>query len=112
MNDPQVRFEATRSLRLPAPASSLESALFQTIERITPQVFPGAVVVPMMSTGATDSAPLRLRDVQAYGLVPFPLAEEDILRMHADDERLPLASFDKGIEFLYRLVQDFATQQP
>jgi acetylornithine deacetylase/succinyl-diaminopimelate desuccinylase-like protein len=112
VNDPQVRFEAERRLRLPAPASSLDSALFRTIERITPQVFPGAAVAPMMSTGATDSAPLRLRNVQAYGLLPFPLTEDDVRRMHADDERIPLASFDKGIEFLYRIVKEFATEQP
>ena len=62
----------------------------------------------MMSTGATDSAFLRLRNVQAYGLLPFPLTEDDILRMHADNERIPIASFQKGIAFLYRIVTDFA----
>ena len=28
--------------------------------------------------------------------------------MHADDERIPLDSFRKGIDFLYRIVSDFA----
>jgi acetylornithine deacetylase/succinyl-diaminopimelate desuccinylase-like protein len=28
--------------------------------------------------------------------------------MHADDERLPLDSFRKGVEFLYGVVSDFA----
>jgi len=46
--------------------------------------------------------------VQAYGLLPFPLTEEDTLRMHADNERIPLDSFREGIEFLYRVVSDFA----
>jgi acetylornithine deacetylase/succinyl-diaminopimelate desuccinylase-like protein len=40
--------------------------------------------------------------------LPFPLTEDDILRMHADNERIPMASFQKGIEFLYRIVDDFA----
>ncbi len=31
--------------------------------------------MPLMSTGATDSAQLRLHNVQAYGLLPFPLTE-------------------------------------
>ncbi|HLE36184.1 MAG TPA: hypothetical protein VI699_03455, partial [Candidatus Acidoferrales bacterium] len=65
-------------------------------------------VLPFMSTGATDSAQLRLRQVQAYGLLPFPLPEEEISRMHADDERIPLDSFRKGIEYLYRVVEEFA----
>ena len=27
--------------------------------------------------------------------------------MHGDDERIPLESFQKGIEFLYGIVTDF-----
>jgi acetylornithine deacetylase/succinyl-diaminopimelate desuccinylase-like protein len=46
--------------------------------------------------------------VQAYGLVPFPLTEEDYLRVHGDDERLPLASFTKGVDVLARIVAEFA----
>jgi acetylornithine deacetylase/succinyl-diaminopimelate desuccinylase-like protein len=41
-------------------------------------------------------------------LLPFPLEEQDERRMHADDERIPVASFYKGIEFLYRVVTEFA----
>ena len=108
VNDPQIRFEIEPATRQPSPPSSLESDLYQTIERVTPAVFPGAVVAPFMSTGATDSAQLRLRQVQAYGLLPFPLTEEDTRRMHADDERIPLDSFRKGIDYLYRVVEEFA----
>ena len=70
--------------------------------------FPGAVVVPEMSTSATDSVQLRLRNVQAYGMLPFPMTEQDRNRMHANDERLPVDSFRKGVDFLYAIVSDFA----
>jgi acetylornithine deacetylase/succinyl-diaminopimelate desuccinylase-like protein len=108
VNDPQVRFQVEPGLRGAAPSSSLDSELFKTIKAVAAKEFPEAVTVTMMSTGATDSAPLRLRSVQAYGLVPFPLTEDDYRRMHADDERIPVESFHKGIEFLYRIVTDFA----
>ena len=108
VNDPTVRFEPEVSSRPPAPPSSLDTDLYKTIERVAPQVFPGAMVPPMISTGATDSSFLRLHNVQAYGLLPFPLTEEDERRMHADDERIPLESFRKGVEFLYRVVAEFA----
>jgi acetylornithine deacetylase/succinyl-diaminopimelate desuccinylase-like protein len=49
-----------------------------------------------------------MRSVQAYGLMPFPLVENDFLRMHADDERIPVDSFRKGVDFLYAVVNDFA----
>ena len=108
VDDPQVRFETDTTIGEAAPSSSLDSDLYKTIQQATNEEFPGAVVAPMMSTGATDSAFLRLRNVQAYGLLPFPLTEDDILRMHADNERIPVASFQKGIAFLYRIVTDFA----
>jgi acetylornithine deacetylase/succinyl-diaminopimelate desuccinylase-like protein len=108
VNDPQVRFEASQASRQPAPPSSIESDLYKSIERAGPQAFPGAIVLPFLSTGATDSAQLRLHNVQSYGLLPFPLTEDDDRRMHADDERIPLDAFRKGIDFLCRVVMDFA----
>jgi len=111
VNDPQVRFEVVQNGGTPSPPSSLESPLYKSIQQASEKEFPGIVTMPYMSTGATDSAQLRLHNVQAYGLLPFPLAEEDVLRMHADDERIPLDSFRKGVEFLYRIVNDFVARK-
>jgi acetylornithine deacetylase/succinyl-diaminopimelate desuccinylase-like protein len=111
VNDPQIRFEIQPNAGIPAPPSSLDTPLYHLIERLVPQQFPGAVVVPLLSSGATDSAQLRLHDVQAYGLLPFPLADADASRMHGDDERIPLAAFRTGTEFLYRIVHDFVAAQ-
>jgi acetylornithine deacetylase/succinyl-diaminopimelate desuccinylase-like protein len=108
VNDPQVRFEASLPVFQPAPSSSTDTELYRTIGKVGAQMFPGAVEIPMMSTAATDSAQLRLRNVQAYGLLPFPLTQEEVLRMHADDERISLDSYRKGVEFLYRIVAEFA----
>ena len=51
---------------------------------------------------------MRLHNVQAYGLWPFPLTEDDLKRMHGDDERIPTASFNKGVDVLVHLVAEFA----
>jgi acetylornithine deacetylase/succinyl-diaminopimelate desuccinylase-like protein len=110
VNDPQVRFELVSDAGENAPPSELDSPIFKSIEKITSQDFPGAVVLPFLSTGATDSAQLRLHKVQAYGLLPFPLVDADDARMHADDERIPLDSFRKGVAFLYHVVSDFAAK--
>jgi len=107
VNDPQIRFQIESDAGQAAPPSSLTSELYQLIEQTSLQQFPGAVAVPLLSPGATDSAELRLHNVQAYGLFPFPLTEADASRMHADDERMPVASFPVGVQFLYRTVHDF-----
>jgi acetylornithine deacetylase/succinyl-diaminopimelate desuccinylase-like protein len=111
VNDPQIRFEVEPNGGQAAPSSSPSSDLYASVTRVAGQEFPGAVVLPYMSTFFTDSAPLRMRSVQAYGLLPFPLSADDELRMHGNDERIPLDSFRKGVEFLYHIVTDFAVSK-
>jgi acetylornithine deacetylase/succinyl-diaminopimelate desuccinylase-like protein len=111
VNDPQIKFEVAPDQGVPSPPSTLDSPLYQTIERVSGQAFPGSAVVPYLAPFSTDSAQLRLHNVQAYGLLPFPLTDEDNLRFHADDERIPLDSFRKGIEFYSRVVNDFVARK-
>jgi acetylornithine deacetylase/succinyl-diaminopimelate desuccinylase-like protein len=108
VNDPAIRFEPQLPLSETAPSSSLTSDFYNTISSVTAKTYPGAPVVPLMSAYFTDSTPLRLRNVQAYGLLPFPLNDDDLSRFHADNERIPLNSFHKGIEFLFAIVNDFS----
>jgi acetylornithine deacetylase/succinyl-diaminopimelate desuccinylase-like protein len=109
--DPQIKFELQPDAGLAAPPSSLESDFYATISKVAAAQYGNAPVLPFQSTGATDSAQLRLHNVQAYGLVPFPLTEEDYLRVHGDDERLPVASFTKGVDVLARIVAEFAASK-
>ncbi|GAC1619858.1 MAG: M20/M25/M40 family metallo-hydrolase [Candidatus Acidiferrum sp.] len=108
VNDPQIRFEIQPDAGLAAPPSSLESDFYATITKVAAQEFGSAPVLPIMSTWFTDSSQLRLHNVQAYGLVPFALADEDLRRMHGDDERIPVASFTKGVEVMTKIVSEFA----
>jgi acetylornithine deacetylase/succinyl-diaminopimelate desuccinylase-like protein len=111
VNDPQVKLEVQKDAGLAAPDSSLESDFYQAIVKASAEEFGGAPVLPFQSTWATDSAQLRLHNVQSYGLVPFPLTEEDIRRMHGDDERIPAAAFAKGVSLMVRLVNGFAASR-
>jgi len=108
VDDSQVKLEVRPNGGLAAPPSSLESDFYGVISKVASQEFSGVPVLPFQSTWATDSSQLRLHNVQAYGLVPFPLTEEDLKRMHGDDERIPLAAFNKGIDVLARIVAEFA----
>jgi len=108
VNDSQVKLEVQPDAGLAAPDSSLETDFYAAIVKASAEEFGGAPVLPFQSTWATDSAQLRLHNVQSYGLVPFPLSEEDLKRMHGDDERIPAAAFAKGVNLLVRLVGEFA----
>lgn len=108
VNDPQVKFEIAPEGGLAAPNSSLENDFFYLITKACAREFGGVPVIPFMSTGATDSAQLRLHSVQAYGIRPFPISEADDARVHGDEERLPLASFPKGVDLMVHIVAEFS----
>jgi acetylornithine deacetylase/succinyl-diaminopimelate desuccinylase-like protein len=108
VNDPQVKLEPQPDGGLAAPNSSIETEFYNLITKVSAQEFGGAPVLPFMSTGATDSSQLRLHNVQAYGIRPFPLTLDDSRRVHGDDERIPLAAFAKGVDFETRIVAEFS----
>jgi acetylornithine deacetylase/succinyl-diaminopimelate desuccinylase-like protein len=108
VNDPTVKLEVLPDGGLAAPNSSMESDFFALLTRVCAKEFGGAPVLPFLSPGATDSAQLRLHNVQAYGLRPFPMTAEDDARVHGDDERLALTSFEKGVDLETRIVAEFS----
>lgn len=111
VNDPKVKLEVQPDAGLAAPPSSLESEFYQAITKATNEEFPGIPVLPIQSTWATDSAQLRLHNVEAYGLWPFPVSDDDLKRVHGEDERISLTSFSKGVDYLARIVGDFAVSK-
>ena len=91
----------------PISAAAPPAARDEDLESVQRQMFPGAVTLPIMMTGATDSAQLRARGVQAYGLATPGQADERELA-HGNDERVPIAGVGLFVEYLYRVVIDIA----
>jgi acetylornithine deacetylase/succinyl-diaminopimelate desuccinylase-like protein len=87
-----------------APASDFASPMFAAIRESAAALDPSLTTVPYLSTGATDSARLRAWGMQAFGLLPFPLNQDDEERMHGNDERIPLASLEFGTRLVYGAV--------
>src|SRR5260370_31116210 len=104
---PQILFEIQPDGGLAAPQSSLENELYATITRVAGREFSNVPVLPFQSTGATDSEQLRLHNVQSYGFLPFPLTDDDLRRMHGNDERITLAALAKGWDVLALVCADF-----
>lgn len=89
------------------PEAVIDASFLQTVERVSAEVFPGVPVVPMMSSGATDSKYFRLAGIPAYGISGIFVDVDDV-RAHGRDERLGVAQFYEGQDFLWRLVQALA----
>jgi acetylornithine deacetylase/succinyl-diaminopimelate desuccinylase-like protein len=104
VSEPGVTIELTARGE-DAPASDPTSAMFSAIVDATHQLDPTIAVVPYLSTGVTDSARLRRLGVQAYGVLPFPMGEDDEKRMHGADERVPLKSLHFGVRLVYEATR-------
>ena len=100
----QVTFERDGGIAPAPPVSPVTTALFQAMDRAAKTMAPDAIVVPFMSTGATDGALLRQNGIPTYGILPMPLIMEDELRMHGDNERVPVAALGWATEYLYRVL--------
>lgn len=93
-----------------APATRLDTDFFRALERSQKQVFPEAITLPTMSTGATDSAKIRAKGIQAYGVGTLR-TDDDESRMHGNDERVLVSGLPKYLEFLYRAITEVAVRK-
>ena len=104
--DPRIEVSYPPPTRPESPASPFSGPVVDAVRRSAAKHFPGAPVVPLLSTGATDSAELRRAGIPSYGLLIFPLDTGDVGRMHADDERMPVGSLGVGLRFLFDTVRE------
>ena len=88
---------------LSAP-SALHEEIMGSIEKLSHEFWPDAVVLPTMSAGATDGSYLRNAGIPTYGHSGLAGDVNDI-RAHGKDERVLVKSFYEGEEYLYRLVK-------
>jgi acetylornithine deacetylase/succinyl-diaminopimelate desuccinylase-like protein len=88
----------------PSPPSPLTAEIVGAVQQVTQELWPGVPVVPMMSTGATDSRFLRTAGIPAYGTSGM-FGDVDDIRAHGRDERMLVQSLYEGQEYLYRLVR-------
>lgn len=106
--EPAVTLTLVGEPRTSPPVSPVDTALYRALEEASGAMAPEAVVMPFMSTGATDGAALRAIGIPTYGILPFPLEVEDELRMHGDNERVPVPALAWATEFIYRTLENAA----
>ena len=87
-----------------APVATLRPEVTQKVEAVTAQVFPGVLVMPEMSTGASDGKYLTLSGLPTYGISGLFDDVNDV-RAHGRDERIQIKDYYDGLEFNYRLIK-------
>lgn len=109
INDPQIKIldQEAAHARPASPPSGLDNDAFHALEHAQQKLFPGALTIPIMQVGATDSAQLRAKGVQAYGIGTL-LAAEELKRIHGNDERVDIAGLGKFVQYLYAATLELA----
>jgi acetylornithine deacetylase/succinyl-diaminopimelate desuccinylase-like protein len=74
--------------------------VFDPLTRITDQIWPGVPVTPVMENGASDSIYFAQAGIPSYGYSAIALERDDD-RAHGQDERLPVDSYWKSLDFFY-----------
>ncbi|HWE85918.1 MAG TPA: M20/M25/M40 family metallo-hydrolase [Terracidiphilus sp.] len=78
--------------------------VMEPLTQITDAIWPGVAVTPVMEDGASDSIYFAWAGIPTYGYSAIAL-ERDDERAHGQDERLPLDSYWKSLDFLYAFAK-------
>jgi acetylornithine deacetylase/succinyl-diaminopimelate desuccinylase-like protein len=103
IGDPKVTVSLVNKAT-PSQAAPLRPDVMAAVESLTKEMFPGVIVVPVMSTGATDSLYFRNAGIPTFG-VDGTFGDIDDVRAHGRDERVGVKQFFEGLEFQYRLIK-------
>jgi acetylornithine deacetylase/succinyl-diaminopimelate desuccinylase-like protein len=107
--DPAVAVERLPQTRPPSPASKLGTEMYRAMERVAGTIYPGATVIPSMSTGASDQAQLRAKGIESYGIGPASTEADEInYPAHGDVERLAESSLYPFVQYVWNVVVEVA----
>ena len=110
--DPAVKIVPSAPGRPTAPPSRLDTEMFRALEAAQRRLYPRAITIPGMLTGATDLAQLRAKGMQEYGIGPrFDEAEFAEHGWHSNVERLSEDSLYGLVQFMWYAVLNIAASK-
>jgi acetylornithine deacetylase/succinyl-diaminopimelate desuccinylase-like protein len=89
----------------PAPRKDV----FDPLEKVVAQMWPGIPVIPDMSTGASDGVYTNAVGMPTY-CVSGEEYDRDDVRAHGKDERIGVTAFARGVDFYYLFLKGVTTE--
>ena len=92
------------------PPVALREDVMNPLRKVSAEFWPGMPLIPNMSIGASDSRYAYAAGMPSFGLQGVALDNNDI-RAHGKDERLPVQSFNTGVLFYYRYLKALTSEK-
>ena len=89
----------------PAPRKEV----FDPLYKVVAEMWPGTPVLISMSTGASDGKYTNAAGMPTYSISGVALERDDI-RAHGKDERQPVKSFFRAVDFYYPFLKGVTAQ--
>ncbi len=106
--DDQIAIE---EIMLFGPAeSSPDTDLYSLMSRVIEERFASVNIIPSAMTGFTDSHFFRDLGIISYGFAPIVFPDGVESNIHGNNERIPLESFNQGVELTIDVVREFVEE--
>jgi carboxypeptidase PM20D1 len=106
INDTRVKISPEGRHITASTVSPVYSDGFRAIGTTIGQVYPEAVITPMIMLGASDAKHYKEISNCIYRFLPVNVTHEDLERIHGLNERIPVSDFSKSISFYYYLIRN------
>jgi acetylornithine deacetylase/succinyl-diaminopimelate desuccinylase-like protein len=106
--DPEVTVEPESETFRIANSSGFDNDLFRAIEKAANEYFPGAPVLPKLSSGYTENQRYRELGITCFGFSPYAVRDEESDTEHGDNERIRVEQVRRGYRVLYDVVSEVA----
>jgi acetylornithine deacetylase/succinyl-diaminopimelate desuccinylase-like protein len=102
--DPAVKIEV-RGNPEASPVSEMRPDVMAAITRAVHKDYPGVMVVPYLESGGTDGKVYRIAGIPTFATSGL-FGKPSEMFAHGLNERLPVASFYRGLDHIYRVAVD------
>ena len=104
VDDPNVTVEPLNAEFREANYSPTNTALYDAFRRVSRKYFPGAPLVPHITSGYTENQRYRPLGINAYGFSPYTATDEEGNTEHGNDERIRVEEVRRGPRILFDVV--------
>jgi acetylornithine deacetylase/succinyl-diaminopimelate desuccinylase-like protein len=110
IHDPNVTVTPqSKDFRI-ANYSPTDTALYDAFRKVSAHYFPGAPVLPHITSGYDECQRYRPLGIHSYGFNPYTATSEEGATEHGNDERIRVEEVRRGFQVLYDVVTSVAAK--